>query len=148
MREVRKLDVFEISVVMAPMNNGTRVLSTKATGDDLPSHTELERRLIEEGIIAPVISSTAQPHAGDLDVAAAERDLMLSVLNARRNGDEERKAARPWIADPDDYTDSQWRAACVLDLAEGVTGLDGPEHACPCCRGAAPNRQDRTPGGP
>ena len=102
-REVRKLDVFEISVVMAPMNNGTRVLSTKATGDDLPSHTELERRLIEEGIIAPVISSTAQPHAGDLDVAAAERDLMLSVLNARRNDDEERKAARPWIADPDDY---------------------------------------------
>lgn len=55
-REIHQLDVFEISIVPAPMNADTRVLSTKAVedGDDsdhTPTHEELERELIRMGII-------------------------------------------------------------------------------------------------
>jgi HK97 family phage prohead protease len=54
-REIRKLDVFEVSATPGPMNNDTRVLSTKAVEDDdedrLPTHAQLERELIELGII-------------------------------------------------------------------------------------------------
>jgi HK97 family phage prohead protease len=87
-REVRKLDVFEVSVVMAPMNNGTRVLSTKAADNDGQlSHTELERQLVERGIISRTLATTDHP-TSDSDVAEAERQLMTNVLTGYRNGDE------------------------------------------------------------
>jgi HK97 family phage prohead protease len=52
-REIRALDVFEVSATTVPMNAGTRVLATKAADDvsDPPSHAELECELIRAGII-------------------------------------------------------------------------------------------------
>jgi HK97 family phage prohead protease len=54
-REIRRLDVLEITATAAPMNNGTRVLNTKAATDPDPDRTptqaELERELIRMGII-------------------------------------------------------------------------------------------------
>jgi HK97 family phage prohead protease len=93
-REISKLDVFEISGVVAPMNNGTLLLATKAAdGDDPPmSHTEIERRLAEAGIISRTVASADQPEAADDDVREGARQAMAYVLGVRRNGDEERKA--------------------------------------------------------
>jgi hypothetical protein len=60
--DAKAIDVFEISGVVAPMNNGTRVLATKAAdGDDPPmSHTEIERRLAEAGIISRTVGRPAR----------------------------------------------------------------------------------------
>lgn len=58
---------------------GFLATKTRKRGDGVPSHTALERRLIEEGIIAPIV---------DPAIFEQERDLMLNLLGARRNGDE------------------------------------------------------------
>jgi hypothetical protein len=54
-REIRRLDVFEITATPAPMNNGTRVLNTKAATDPDPerpaTQAELERQLIDHRLI-------------------------------------------------------------------------------------------------
>jgi hypothetical protein len=44
-RELREVDLFEISIVPAPANEDTRLLSlTSADGDDLPSEADQRRR--------------------------------------------------------------------------------------------------------
>lgn len=88
-RELRELDLFEVSIVPAPANPDTRIVSMKSTeGDGVPSHTEVERRLIEEGIIAPLV-----PHENIAEEAPA---LMASITHAlRRNGDNPEKGALP-----------------------------------------------------
>jgi len=46
--------VFEVSATATPMNAGTPVLSTKALEDEqerAPTHSELERELIRQGLI-------------------------------------------------------------------------------------------------
>jgi hypothetical protein len=67
-REIRKLDVFEVSATPAPMNPDTRVLSTKAVEEDedpdrVPTHAELERELLREGLIAAPITAAAYQRA-------------------------------------------------------------------------------------
>jgi HK97 family phage prohead protease len=70
-REIHKLDVFEVSATPAPMNNDTGVLSTKAVEDDedsdrTPTHAALERRLTEAGIITSP-ASAGQYQRADVD---------------------------------------------------------------------------------
>ena len=64
-REIRKLDVFEISATATPMNAGTRVLSTKAAErDEPPTHRELEAELVRRGIITEPAYAEQYERAG------------------------------------------------------------------------------------
>jgi uncharacterized protein len=67
-KHITKLDVFEVSATPAPMNPDTRVLSTKAVEEDedpdrVPTHAELERELLREGLIAAPITAAAYQRA-------------------------------------------------------------------------------------
>ena len=98
-REIHKLDVFEVSATPTPINNGTRVLSTKGLEDDdpdrVPTEAELERRMIELGLITepataeqyrradPVL--TGQGPNGNAETKAIRdqwRDDMVQLLTA------------------------------------------------------------------
>jgi HK97 family phage prohead protease len=46
-REIRGLDVFEVSATATPMNGATRVLPTKATSGPVPTDAQLRRRWAE-----------------------------------------------------------------------------------------------------
>ena len=64
-REIRKLDVFEVTATPAPMNNDTRVLSVKGLEDrdpEPPSHSEVERMLIDAGILTESEPVTADQY--------------------------------------------------------------------------------------
>jgi hypothetical protein len=133
-QDIAEFDVFEITATRMPMNNRTRVLGTKAAdnGGEPLSRTEVERQLVQRGLITRTLGMADTP-ATDSDVAEAERLLMTDLLTTVTNGDKgerrhyDKAVASPWIADPDDYTDSEWAAACVLDLAEGIDTLaDAP----------------------
>jgi HK97 family phage prohead protease len=74
-------EMYELSIVPVPANNRTVTLSLKGEEPpEPPSHTELEARLAREGHIVRVV---------DAAMVEAERDLMLAVLNVRRNGHED-----------------------------------------------------------
>jgi HK97 family phage prohead protease len=53
-REIRKLDVFEISATPAPMNNETRVLSTKGVDERAHVRTEARQHMLDlfDGLVA------------------------------------------------------------------------------------------------
>lgn len=53
-REIRKLDVFEVSATPAPMNNRTRVLSTKAVGEHAHVRAEAQQHMLHlfDGLVA------------------------------------------------------------------------------------------------
>jgi HK97 family phage prohead protease len=127
-REVRKLDVFEVSGVMAPMNNGTRVLATKAADDGPMTHAQLEHQLLERGLITRTLATTGHP-TNESDVAEAERLLMTDVLTTASNGHTDAhhygKTLAPWTANPDNYSSTEWAAACILDLADADPTLTG-----------------------
>jgi hypothetical protein len=92
-REIHKLDVFEVSATPAPMNNDTRVLSTKAVEDDedqdgIPTHPALERMLIEEGLITRPTSAAAYQRA----------DADATFTGTGPNGHRDAKAIDPRLA--------------------------------------------------
>ena len=93
-REIRKLDVFEITATPAPMNAATRVLSTKGVEDDedrIPTQGELERMLIDAGIIPEPEPVTAAQYQ--------QADTIFTGTGP--NGDAETKA--------DDRVRAEWR---------------------------------------
>jgi hypothetical protein len=102
-REIHRLDVFEVTATPTPMNNGTRVLSTKAVEDDdnpdrVPTQAELERELIRLGIITapttadqyrqadPVLTGQGPNGHGETKshdrIRTEERDRMCALLTA------------------------------------------------------------------
>jgi HK97 family phage prohead protease len=62
-REIRSVDVFEVSVTARPANDGTRVLGLKSIS---PSE-ELRRRCVAAGVL-PGSIDTEQPRAKSLDI--------------------------------------------------------------------------------
>jgi hypothetical protein len=93
--ELLQLDLLEAGPTPMPMNHSARTLSVKGEEvpepepDRPPSHTEVERMLVEAGIIAPV---------ADPKIIEQERELMLGVLGRRRNGGDDNKAASAAMA--------------------------------------------------
>jgi hypothetical protein len=99
-RRITQLDVFEVTVTPAPMNNDTRVLGWKGHAEDEPpTHRELEAELVRRGIITEAAHAeqyeraeptlTGMSENGDhrekahLDrVRAESRDLMLALFEA------------------------------------------------------------------
>jgi hypothetical protein len=73
----RVTDIVELSVVATPSNVRTTTSIKSSDGDELrrPTHTQLEQRLREEGIIARINPA--------IDL---EDDVLLARLKARRNG--------------------------------------------------------------
>jgi hypothetical protein len=73
----RVTDIVELSVVATPSNVRTTTSIKSSDGDELrrPTHTQLEQRLREEGIIARINPA--------IDL---EDDVWLARLKARRNG--------------------------------------------------------------
>jgi len=80
-------ELYELSIVPVAANPRTSTLSLKGEEPEVPSHAAVERRLIEEGIIARI---------ADDDLVEREHDALESVLWTRRNGQQhaEAKAAR------------------------------------------------------
>ena len=85
--ELLTLDLFEISLAPGPANRDTRVLEMKSH-DGTPSHAEIERMLIEAGII----TSTA-------DAANYERIDQI-FIGTSENGEHDSEKA---IGPPSDY---------------------------------------------
>ena len=90
--ELLEVEIGEAGPCIIPMNAATRTVTVKGEQPEpqperVPSHAELEQRLAAEGIV--VIDDAIFTEA---------RDHMRAMLNARRNGDEERdedKSTRP-----------------------------------------------------
>lgn len=105
MREIRQLDVFEVTATATPMNNGTRVLSTKIEDDDdpdrVPTEAELEREMLRLGLITSPANAEQYRHADSVGTGLTP------------NGDSETKALYDRVRD--DFRDDMARRLTAAD---------------------------------
>jgi HK97 family phage prohead protease len=93
-RRLTEIDLLEVSATSTPMHPAARAVSWKSAHDDeeerAPTHRELERELIRQGLITS---------AADADQYRRADPVFVGL---ERNGDEESKSADP-VAAPTDY---------------------------------------------
>ena len=91
--EIRKLDVFEVSATPAPMNPGTRVLSTKALVDDEPND-----RVPSDAELRWEYALLTDP--GVTEALNRSREDMVRILTAPSDAEEKRREREVKAAAP------------------------------------------------
>jgi HK97 family phage prohead protease len=125
-REIRKLDVFEVSATPTPLNQGTRVLSTKSTAIRVPTDAELRAEARRLGIEMPLSNRQLRRRCDEIALEVAlggerppkpeppKQDEELALRDLRRRCDKSRLEVAlghpvDWSAGSASYTTTEDR---------------------------------------